>query len=149
MLRCATKNFGVLEYEAGAVLTFPRGLPGFETETLFVPIEQEASKPALFLQSLVTAKLCFIALPMETIDPAYQLKVSDEDLRVIGASSGTSESLRCLAVVCAGRGRPTANLLGPIVINRDTCQAVQAVRDDGLYAVEHPLLAEPEAEECS
>ncbi|MEO8126741.1 MAG: flagellar assembly protein FliW [Bryobacteraceae bacterium] len=148
MLRCATKNFGVLEYDAGAVVTFPRGLPGFESETSFVPIEQEASKPALFLQSVVTPKLCFIALPMESIDPAYQLKVSDEDLQVIGAGARESESLRCLAVVCAGRGRPTANLLGPIVINQETRQAVQAVRDDARYAVEHPLLPEPEAEEC-
>ena len=149
MLRCASKNFGVVEYEASSVITFPRGLPGFESETLFVPVEREGSRPVLFLQSLVTPQLCFITLPVESIEPAYQLKVSEEDLYVIGATSGMSASLRCLAVVCTGHGRPTANLLGPVVINQDTHQAVQAVRDDARYAVEHPLFPQSEAGECS
>lgn len=149
MLRCASKNFGIVEYEASSVITFPRGLPGFESETLFVPVEREGSRPVLFLQSLVTPQLCFITLPVESIEPAYQLRVSEEDLRVIGASEGMSASLHCLAVVCTGHGRPTANLLGPVVINQDTHQAVQAVRDDARYAVQHPLFPESEAGECS
>ncbi len=149
MLRCASKNFGIVEYEAGSVITFPRGLPGFESETLFVPVERDGSKPVLFLQSLVTPQLCFITLPIESVEPAYELKVSEEDLQLIGAADGMQASLRCLAVVCTGHGRPTANLLGPVVINQETHQAVQAVRDDARYAVQHPLFSEPEAGECS
>ena len=139
----------MVEYEAGSVITFPHGMPGFESETLFVPIEREASKPVLFLQSLVTPKLCFITLPVESIEPGYDLRVSEEDLELIGATGGMSASLRCLAVVCTGHPRPTANLLGPVVINLETHQAVQAVRDDARYAVQHPLFPEPEAGECS
>ena len=149
MLRCASKNFGIVEYDAGSVITFPRGLPGFESETLFVPVEREGSKPVLFLQSVVTPHLCFITLPVESIEPAYELRVSEEDLQVIGATSGTPASLRCIAIVCTGHGRPTANLLGPVVINQETHQAVQSVRDDARYAVQHPLFPESEAGECS
>ncbi len=149
MLRCASKNFGIVEYEADSVIRFPRGLPGFESETLFVPIEREASKPVLFLQSLVTPQLCFITMPVESVKPGYELRVSDEDLELIGATDGMSASLRCLAVICTGRQRPTANLLGPVVINLETHQAVQAVRDDARYAVQHPLFPEPEAGGCS
>ena len=65
MRRGASKNFGIVECEAGFVITFPRGLPGFESETLFVSVERESSKPVLFLQSLVTPQLCFITLPVE------------------------------------------------------------------------------------
>lgn len=149
MLRCPSKNFGIVEYDTRAVITFPRGLPGFESETLFVPVEPESSKPVLFLQSLITPELFFITLPVELIEPAYQLQVSEEDLQVIGATGDMLASLRCLAVVCTGHGRPTANLLGPVVINKDTQQAVQAVRDDARYAVRHPLFRESEAEGCS
>lgn len=149
MLRCASKNFGIVEYETNAVITFPLGLPGFESETLFVAIEREASKPVLFLQSLVTPQLCFITMPVELIEPAYELRVSEEDLELIGATSGMSASLRCLTVVCTGHHRPTANLLGPVVINLETHQAVQAVRDDARYAVQHPLFPELEAGGCS
>lgn len=149
MLRYASKNFGIVEYDTRLVITFPRGLPGFESETLFVPVERESSKPVLFLQSLITPELFFITLPVELIEPAYQLQVSEEDLQVIGATADMLAFLRCLAVVCTGHGRPTANLLGPVVINKNTQQAVQAVRDDARYSVQHPLFRESEAEGCS
>jgi flagellar assembly factor FliW len=149
MLRCASDNFGVVEYDSSAVIAFPRGLPGFESERLFVPVEKEESKPVLFLQSLITPHLCFITLPMESIDPGYQLKISEEDLSVIGTELGRSASLRCLAVVCTAEDRATANLLGPLVINPESRQAVQAVRDDARYSVQHPLFPESGEAGCS
>jgi flagellar assembly factor FliW len=148
MLRCASTNFGVVEYDATTVITFPRGLPGFESEKHFVPVEREGSQPVLFLQSLVTPRLCFITLPLESIDPGYQLRVSEEDLSVIGTVSLQAAKLRCLAVVCTGQGGPTANLMGPLIINAETHQGVQAVRDDSQYSVEHPLFAGTEVGGC-
>src|SRR5437870_3435374 len=139
MLHCASETFGTVEYDSSAVIAFPRGLPGFESERIFVPIERDSSKPLLFLQSVVTPRLCFIAVPVESVDPAYQLKISDDDLYVIGVEPGEAASLRCLAVVCTSGDQATANLLGPLVINAQNRQAVQAVRDDARYSVQHSL----------
>ena len=149
MLRCASETFGTVEYDSSAVIAFPRGLPGFESERIFVPIERDCSKPLLFLQSVITPPLCFIAIPVESVDPAYQLRISDDDLQVIGVEPGEAASLRCLALVCASEDRATANLLGPLVINSQNRQAVQAVRDDARYSVQHSLLPETEESGCS
>jgi flagellar assembly factor FliW len=149
MLRCASENFGVVEYDSSSVIAFPRGLPGFESERLFVPVERDGSNPLLFLQSVITPRLCFITIPVESVDPGYQLRVSDEDLGVIGVDAGQTASLRCLAVVCTSQDQPTANLLGPLVINPENRQAVQAVRDDAQYSVQHPLFPREENSGCS
>jgi flagellar assembly factor FliW len=149
MLRCASKEFGVVEYEAAAVISFPRGLPGFETERFFVPIEREATKPVLFLQSLVTPALCFTTLPVESIAPDYRMKLSAEDFSTIGMQAGATTTLRCLVLVCAGKNQPpTANLLGPLVINPENGKAVQAIRDDSEYSVRHPLWSGQGVSEC-
>jgi len=149
MMRCESENFGVVEYDSSAVIAFPQGLPGFESERLFIPVEREGSSPLLFLQSVITPKLCFITIPVESVDPGYELKMSDEDLNVIGVDSGQTASLRCLAVVCTSQDQPTANLLGPLVINSENRQAVQAVRDDAKYSVRHPLFPQGEDTGCS
>ncbi len=149
MLRCASREFGVIEYDTSTLISFPRGLPGFESERLFVPIEREATKPVLFLQSLVSPDLCFLTLPVEAIDPNYRIALSVDDLNVIGIAAEADKSLRCLALVCAGeKGSPTVNLLGPLVINPETRQGVQAIRDDSDYSVQHPLFPGPEAPKC-
>jgi flagellar assembly factor FliW len=149
MLRCDSETFGVIEYDSSAVIAFPRGLPGFETEKLFVPVERDGSNPLLFLQSVITPLLCFITIPVESIAPGYQLKISDEDLSTIGVEPAQTASLRCLAVVCTSHDRPTVNLLGPLVINPENRQGVQAVRDDAQYSVQHPLLPPQENSGCS
>jgi flagellar assembly factor FliW len=149
MLRCASNEFGVVEYEPDTVISFPRGLPGFESERFFVPIEREATKPVLFLQSLVTPALCFITLPVESILPGYRVKLSAEDLKTIGIQAGATSMLPCLVMVCAAENRPpTANLLGPLVINPENRQAVQAIRDDSEYSARHPLWSGQEVSEC-
>jgi flagellar assembly factor FliW len=34
---------------------------------------------------------------------------------------------------------PTANLLGPVVLSRETMRGVQAIREDTKYSAVHPL----------
>ena len=148
MQLCKSSNFGEVEYDDGAVIAFPRGLPGFESEKQFVPVEREATKPLLFLQSVTTPELCFITIPVQSVDPEYRLRISEEDLTLLGAASGTTESLRCLAVVCTAEDRVTANMLGPVVINLETRQGVQAIRDDARYSVWHPLFPATGVREC-
>src|SRR5215218_1760144 len=100
MQRCNSRTFGEVEYEEESLISFPRGLPGFESEKEFIPVEREDTKPLLFLQSVATAELCFITIPIRTLDSAYQLKISDEDLILLRASAEALDSLLCLAIVC-------------------------------------------------
>jgi flagellar assembly factor FliW len=135
-----TEQFGPLDYSDGAALSFPRGLPGFEQNRRFLLIKQPDLAPLVHLQSLESAALCFLAIPVAVIEPAYQPQLSLEDTEVLGLDALDSAHALFLALLAvAGNGNVTANLLAPIVVNVATQTAVQAVRSDLLYSHEHVL----------
>jgi flagellar assembly factor FliW len=144
MAQILTRQFGLLEFEASAVVEFPAGLPGFEDQTRFVLVERPAVAPVVFLQSLGLPQLCFLAVPIAEVDPAYNLAMTPEDLRQLGLDDQRQppqgDELVCLALLSAAEDGPlTANLLAPVVINLRARLAVQAVRMDSRYSHLHPL----------
>ena len=150
MPQCETRYFGTVSYDPQSVITFSAGLPAFEHCRCFLPIEDAARQPFIFLQSLEDPHLCFLTLPVAMLDRGYQLKASIDDLATIGLEKplAAGTDLQCLAVVSfTPEGAATANLLAPIIVNAGTRQAVQAVRDDSVYSSCHPLA--PEAAPCS
>ena len=140
----STKQFGIVEFAEEDIFDFPNGLPGFEAERRFLCIERPGLRPVVFLQSLDHSDLCFITLPARSVDPGYQLEVAAEERNVLGLAAATAplweQSLACLAIVCLpSDGTATANLLGPVVLSRETRKGVQAVRDDCRYSAITPL----------
>ena len=141
-----TRHFGTIEYPEDAVIEFPSGLPGFEDERRFLPVEHPRSAPIMFLQSLLRPEVCFITLPVLAVAANYELSISPEDLRALEFDETRQpvigvEAL-CLAVISVSEGaEPTANLLAPIVVNLKTRRAVQAIQENGLYGHRHPLEA--------
>ena len=151
MPQCETRYFGTVSYDDRTVITFSAGLPAFEHLRGFLPIEEAARRPFIFLQSLEEPRLCFLALPVAVLDPGYQLKMTLEDLATIGLKKppGAGDDLRCLAVVSFNRdGVAAANLLAPIIVNAANRQAVQSVRDDFVYSACQRLTQTPEAAPC-
>ena len=152
MPQCETKYFESLNYEPGSEIEFPAGLPGFENCRWFLPLDDTARNPLLFLQSLEQPGLCFIMLPVLAIDPTYQLTLTEEDLSALALDATRQpvigQGVLCFAVVAFGAdGVPTANLLAPVVISLKNGKAVQQVRDDAVYGCRHPL--SPEQSPCS
>jgi flagellar assembly factor FliW len=132
MPQCLTKYHGEMDYDEQATLYFAHGLFGFDGETRFLPIEQPALRPLVFLQSLTTPDLCFISLPVFVVDKEYSLSIDPADLEAVGLPPGRppqiGTDILCLAIVCIQQGGPTtANLLAPVVVNRKNSLAIQAV----------------------
>lgn len=147
-----TKYFGPMLFDENVCFHFPWGLPAFEAECCFLPLETPAHKPLLFLQSSTTPSLCFVALPVLVADPEYKLAVSAEDLEALQLPAGRQprigSEVLVLALLSIRENAPaTANLLAPVVVNLATRRALQAVRMDAKYSHECPL--GPRAEECS
>ncbi len=154
MAECRTKYFETMEYTEDSVIRLPNGLPGFEQEREFVLIDQPQNRPLVFVQSLRTAGLCFVALPVLSVDAAYRLSISADDLELIGLDPSTQPAIgtdvACLVILSFGEDRQmSANLLSPLVINLKTCVAVQAIQPCCNYSHRHPLLAEEAEPVCS
>jgi len=139
-----TKHFGKLSYEADSELEFPLGLPGFDDRKRFVAVHIVENDPLIYLQSLEDPALCFITMPILSVDPRYRLKVSGEDLGYLGLNSTRQprigDDVLCLSVLSIRETGPTANLLAPIVINLRNRKAVQAVATESGYPHQFALM---------
>ncbi len=147
-----SKHIGRISYTEKDVLEFPAGLPGFEQERSFLPVEVASAKPLVMLQSLKTPELCFLTLPVLSIEPAYQLNLAREDLKVLGLPEDPplriGQDVLCVVIVCLTEKKaPTVNLLAPIIVNPKNGRAVQAIQVDSNYSHQHELpVPEPEPE---
>jgi flagellar assembly factor FliW len=147
-----TQNFGNVDYEANSTVEFPKGLPGFEDRRRFVALTFPDTHPLVFLQSLEERNLCFITLPVLSIDGHYRLEVCAEDWATLGLAPEREpkigEEIACLAVLTLQESGPTANLLAPIVINIGNLKAVQAIAAESGYSHQHAVFP-AEAMSCS
>jgi flagellar assembly factor FliW len=128
------RQFGELEYEPRHVLEFVEGLIGFEDCRKFILINEEQSKPLVWLVSLEDAELSFPLLDPKLIAPEF-----DAERQVGGGKT-------VLAVVTL---RPsltdsTINLRSPIVLENATQSGRQVVLDNERYPFQHPLFVAAE-----
>ncbi len=151
MLSIETLRFGIVRFEENEVIEFPAGLPGFENEHRFLLVEAAESVPLKFLQSVATPQLSFVCAPMELVAPAYDRtlpRTDRESLAIAAEAHWRDAELEWLVILCFARPEePTANLLGPIVIRRDTGIGVQSIREDARYSARQPLFGGSVAEE--
>jgi len=139
-----TEYFGTISYREDSVFEFPAGLPAFVNEKRFVPIESPQHSPLLFLQSMARPSLCFLALPIQVVDPGYRLAVCREDLVTLELAPDRQPELASevavLVLLSVHDGLlSTANLMAPIVVNLKTRRALQAIRQDSVYSHQHPI----------
>jgi flagellar assembly factor FliW len=147
-----SRNFGTIDYVAGEPFDFPNGLPGFPAEEAFLPVEVPGQLPLLYLQSLRTPDLCFIALPVKCIVAEYELVPNAEDLALIGLRTDAKPGpeMLCLALVCFGEdGTAAANLRAPIIVNVKKRVGVQVIQSEDRYPFRYPLQPEREVTMCS
>ena len=149
-----TTYFGELEYTSDSVFEFPSGIPGFEKHTRFLLVEQAQSHPLVFVQSLLSPELCFIAVPVRVVDPQYRLELSEEDLTSMefpnSAQPRIGEDVACLALVTVTENAdPTANLRSPLVLNLKRKVGFQIIHQDFGYSFRQPIQSCEEAAQCS
>jgi flagellar assembly factor FliW len=135
---------GDVDADPQCELLFPLGLPGFENHTQLLPVEIPAQRPLLYLQSLSDPAICFIALPVYVIDPAFELDLTDEERITLGLAAGTrpviGADVLCVALLMPSNQSVQANLGAVVVINLHNRRGVQCVPQPGTNRLR--LLAE-------
>ncbi len=127
---------GDVESDAECELLFPAGLPGFEDQRRMVPVEIPAQRPLVYLQSVERVEVCFVALPVYVIDPAFQLLISDEERSILDLPEDydpvIGADVLCLALLMRSGRSVQANTHASIVINLENRRGVQCVPAEGL-----------------
>ena len=123
-------------------LFFENGLPGFPEARRFTLIRWgDDESPFSILRSLEDESLEFVVVPPIVFFPDYAPELDDSTAGRLDLQ--TAEDAIVLAVVTLG-DKPTdatANLMGPIVVNRHTNRAAQAVLAQSGYDLRTPLVA--------
>lgn len=141
-----TAYFGLQSVADEHILTFPAGLPGFESCRRFAAFWPAELRPLVFLQSMERPETCFVSLPARAVMTGFTLEAHPDDLALVGFASGETpqpgENVLCLALVSLHEDGATANLRAPVVANLHTRLAVQAINPAGRYSHREPLPAE-------
>lgn len=125
-----------------ARLTFPAGIIGFpdhrQGELISVPDEA----PFRWLKLTGPHDLHFVVIEPAGFVPDYLPELFDEDAAALGITGADDAAV--LLVVTVARTQPataTANLVGPVVVNRHTGEARQVVlANHSHYNARHPLV---------
>ncbi len=145
-MKTKTKYFGEIDYDEDEILSFPRGLFGFEDEQEFLLLPFSGEGTLFSLQSLKTAGLAFVAVDPFTVKPDYAPELQPEELEEMGVSDSHELYFYTLCAVKDPVARSTINLRCPIAINGDTRRAMQVILEDGNYGMRH-LLSDVEKRE--
>lgn len=134
-----TKTMGVVSVDDSRILNFPKGLFGFEDYHKYALIEAEY-EPFFWLQSLDEKSLAFLLIDPFLIVNDYELDIDDKMLKDIGIVSPTDVYVWSVVTVPADGGPVTANLQGPLVVNRKTQAALQVILSDSKWTTKHNIL---------
>ena len=127
-------------HKVAGEITFPEGLPGFESSRSFVLIVSPELGPFTMVQGIGPDAPAFLSIDPRRVTPGYDVSLDPRDLARLGAAPG--QPLAWLALVSISPdGTPTVNLRAPLVINPATMRGLQLCRDDVPYPVDHPLKA--------
>ena len=138
-----TKRFGTVEIDAAKVITFEKGLIGFEDCSRFAIVyetEDKKEKPIMWLQSLDEQALALPIIKPEYIVDEYAPDVEDELVYKLGENVKSDDLMIFVTMtVPSDLTKMTCNLKAPIIINTATMKAVQAVAVNEDYVVRFPV----------
>ncbi|MDO5402257.1 MAG: flagellar assembly protein FliW [Eubacteriales bacterium] len=142
-MKVETKWFGTVDIEDGKILTFEKGIIGFDDfkeYTIIYDSEKEEDTAIMWLQSLDEPSLALPVMKPEIVWPDYDPVVEDEIINSLGGDIKNANLLvLCTLTVPSDLTKMTCNLKAPIIINADTLKAVQLIADNDDYMVRYPI----------
>ena len=140
-MKVLTKAYGTIEVNERQKITFPSGLFGFESLKDYVLLDA-AEQPFYWLQSVDEENTAFILIDPFIFRPDYEMDISNEELLPIGITESEKAVIFSIVTIPPDNSPMTANLQGPLIINRISRLGIQAVLTDSRWKTKHDIMAE-------
>jgi flagellar assembly factor FliW len=140
-VKVATKAFGLIDVDERQKIIFPQGLFGFESFHNFALLDADR-QPYYLLQSLDVEQIAFILINPFLFRPDYEVNINNDELKEIGIESPEKALIFSIVTIPSDGGVMTANLQGPLVINRDSHYGRQSILTDLRWKTKHDIMAE-------
>ncbi len=134
-----TRQFGMIQVAEGEILSVPRGLLGFEGFERFVLIDSPDCRPFRWLQSVDAPDLSFVVVNPTVFFPEYRVTVHAKEVADINVAQPQDVEIFVIVTVPEHWEEMSANLQGPILINRRNNKVKQLVLTDSSYGVQHSI----------
>jgi len=140
-MKVDTKAFGLIEVDEKQKVNIPQGLFGFEDYTEFALFDAE-HEPFYWLQCLNDKEIAFILIDPFLFRKDYEANITNEDLAEIGIKTPDNALIFTIVTIPSDGNPMTANLQGPVIINKENMTAMQAVLSDSKWKTRHDIMAE-------
>jgi flagellar assembly factor FliW len=135
-----TSRFGVVEIAEDRVITFPRGLLGFDGMTRWCILQPNEDACFLWLQSLDDAGLAFVVTDPGLFEASYEVPIRSEQREALRLREGGEGGAQVLVIVNKVGDTLTGNLQGPLVLNPEAMLGEQLVLADKRWTTRHELM---------
>lgn len=138
-MRVVTKPFGTIEVDNRQKISFPYGILGFENLKSYLLLDA-VQQPFYWLQSLEVVEVAFVLINPRIFRPDYSLDVSWEELEEIGIKSEENTLDFAIVTIPENPVEMTANLQGPIIINKVSRVGRQSISNNDKWQVRHLIM---------
>lgn len=145
-MKIQTTRFGELEIADSSIITFNKGIPGFEESKKYVliPADEKGETPFFFLQSIDSEEVNFFLVDPFSFFKEYDIKLNDQMVEKLELESPT-DALVLTTVTAKGEIKDaTTNLKAPLIINNNKQLGMQIVLDNKDYLIKQPLFQHSE-----
>ena len=134
-----TREKGKVDVAAENLLTIPEGLFGFEMYSKYALIDSDYM-PFIWLQSCEDSNLAFLIVDPFRICNDYEADIDDETLAKIGIEKPEDIIIMAIVTVPTNGAPITANLQGPLVINKKNQKCMQVVLNDNRWSTKFDIM---------
>jgi len=139
VMNIITARHGSVEIDTSKIITVHGGMVGFPTALSYVTLPfMEGTEFELF-QSIDNPDLAFITLNPFLFKENYEFGVDDQEQEELKADTIEELTIRVLVTIPDNIELMTANLQGPLVINKNKRVAKQIILHDSVYTTKERI----------
>jgi flagellar assembly factor FliW len=136
-----TKAYGNVDIDERQILTFPGGLIGFGQFKKYALLDA-AQQPFYWLQSMEVMEIAFVLINPLVFRPDYKPDVPEEDREELDLESLEDLLVFSIVTIPENQNRMTANLQGPLLINRKNRIGRQSISLNPAWGLKHVIMDE-------
>ena len=142
-MQILTKAYGEVEIDERQIITFPNGLFGFETLHDFALLDA-TQQPFYWLQSIDVDQVAFVLIKPSIFRPDYNPAVMKSELEALSLKNSSEENALVFSIVTFldDNQNMTANLQGPVIVNRHKRVGRQCISTDSRWETRHNIAEE-------
>lgn len=130
------------EIDESKVITFTKGIPGFEHLRKFIILPIKDNELFYLLQSIEDKELSFVVISPFSVDPNYEICLDDNTISSLKIITENQVVLLNTVTLDSNVTKITTNFAAPIIINIDERIGEQIILNNDKYKIKTPIFKE-------